>query len=126
MIRVNIDIGDFRFRHLGLFGPIPTAGGGDLDPDRDRSSSDANQLGVERNQIADKHRLQKNDLFHGDGNDPVRTPAARLLGAGLIDIGKDDPAENSAGRIGVARHHQDPGLWLVSTVFHLVLPSTRY
>src|SRR5262249_39664882 len=73
---------------------------------------DAQRFGPEAHQIADLHRLMEHHLVHGDGEHHAAALPARFDGAGLVDVGEDDAAEDGAVRVGVARHHEhaDGGL----------------
>ena len=62
---------------------------------------------VKADQIADKDRFVKDDLFHRDGHKPVvlRMPD-RLDAAGDVDIAQNNAAKNGAVGVSVTRHHR--------------------
>lgn len=126
MIRVDVDVGDFRLRHLDIFRPIPLTRGSDLDADRDGRLPNTDELSVKGDEVADEDGFQKVHLLHGNRHNPLCALEACLLRSGLIDVGKDDASENGASWIGIAWHHQDSGLRLRSTVVHEGLPLHRF
>src|SRR5437868_5693477 len=79
----------------------------DIDVDRYRAIADTHGFCIKTDQIADKYRLVKNDLFHRNGHKAVvpRMPD-RFNAAGDIDITQNNPAKYGTMSIRIPRHHR--------------------
>ena len=105
---VDVHVGELGLGDLDDLIAVPVACRLDGHLDRDRGASQLDQLGVERHQVADKHRLVEHHLVHGHGDHPLSAPYLGPLGARKVDVGEDHTAEDRAVGVGVPRHHHDP------------------
>src|SRR3954471_20935424 len=72
-VAVDGDVGERRLGHLDRLRLLGTALGVDLDRHGDRRRADALEIHVERQDVADLHRLLEDELFHRDrGDAPAR------------------------------------------------------
>ncbi len=108
-IFIHCHISDLGLRDNDLRFRVIVAVGVDIDFDGDRSPPDPDRFGVERNLIADEHRIMKDDFIHGDRDVIHGRCLSRFERAGNVEIGQDDTAENSAISIGIfgQRHNAE-------------------
>src|ERR671934_91922 len=104
---VDCDVGERRLRdlhHLGIGGPALRV---DLYGDGDGRRADALDLDVERDEIADLHRLLEHELLHRHGRDAPARDAPGGGATGDIDLRHDPAAEDVAVLVRVRRHRHD-------------------
>src|SRR3954462_13056796 len=106
-VAVDGDVGEGRFRHLDRAGLLRPAFGKHLDRHGDRGGADALELDVERQHVADLHRLLEYELLHRDGGDAAARDAAGDGAAGDVHLRHDPAAEYVAVLVGVGRHRHD-------------------
>ncbi len=105
---------DRNERHLGLGHPynLPWSAeplGLDIHVNCDRCIADSQRIGIKAHQIADEHRLVKDDLLHRDRYKPIvpRVPD-RLNTASDVDVTQNSAAKNRAVGVRIPRHHGEP------------------
>ena len=84
-----------------------SAFGVDGDADRDRGISNPDQFCIKADEVANKNRRDEFNFVHGDGDQLTLGVPLSLDHAGLVDVAKDNAAEDGAHGICVARHHHD-------------------
>src|SRR5687768_18458306 len=93
-VRVDGDVGKRRLGDLHDVRVGRPALGEHLDRDGDRGGADALHLDVERQQVADLHRLLEHELLHCHGGDAAARELARHGAAGDVDLRHDPAAED--------------------------------
>ena len=106
-VLVEVHVGDLGLGHLHAVAETFARLRHDLHRDRDRRAADPDEPRVERHEVADVDRLVEDDLAHRHRDEELGAVPLGLDGAGLVDVGEDDAAEDRAVRVGVLRHHDD-------------------
>src|SRR5688572_3444566 len=104
---IDGDVGQRGLGHLDDLRVLRPSLGVHLDRDGDRGGADALDLDVERNHVADLHRLLEDELLHRHGGDAAARQAVGDGAAGDVDLRHDPAAEDVAVLVGVGRHRHD-------------------
>src|SRR5688572_18324457 len=92
-VAVDGDVGEGRLGHLDRLRVLRTALGKDFHRDGDRGGADALDVDVERNHVADLHRLLEGELLHRHRGDAAARQAVGHGAAGDVDLRHDPAAE---------------------------------
>src|SRR5690606_18458168 len=107
-IFVGCHVGEAGLGYLHYLVVSPVSFCIDLHRHGDRRSADLQDIGVETEQIPDKHRLLENKGVDGDGGHPAAGTAGGGNGAGDVDLRHDPSAKYITMEIRVLGHGRDP------------------
>src|SRR5262245_21870835 len=107
---VDGHVGQLRLGHLYGLGVLGTALGEYLDRHGDRGGADALDVDVERDHVADLHRLLEDEFLDRHRGDAAAGDAVCDGAAGDVDHRHDPTAEDVAVLVGVGRHRHDAQL----------------
>jgi hypothetical protein len=106
-VGVGRHVGQHRLGHLDGIGLQAVALRVHLDVDGNGRIANLDNISIERQQVADEHRILEQERVHGDGRHAAVGAAGGRQRAGDIDLRHDPAAEDIAVDIGVGRrwHH---------------------
>ena len=103
-LRIDRDVGQARLGDLDHHRVGGIALGEDMHVDRDRRLAHRGDVGVEADDVADRHRLLEDEGVHRHRHHPRARLADRGQGAGDVHHRHDPAAEHVARRVEIGRH----------------------